>query len=123
MWSSRPSRVRKASRCATNSCTFIADGARPDGNTPQPDELSERQELVWSTEAIGGYAPRDNDESRDSVTAEVDSVRFESGELSRDGSARLVIDAHDKQFVWLSLIVDPERRHAPTPHNGTRAKP
>ena len=38
------------------SVSFIADGARPDGNTPQPDELSESQDGVPSSSS--GLTPR-----------------------------------------------------------------
>jgi hypothetical protein len=43
-------------------------------------------------------------------------------DLSRDGSARLVVHARDQQFVRMALVVDPKGRHAPTSHDSTRAK-
>ena len=33
-----------------------------------------------------------------------------------------MIDAQDQEFVRMTLVVDPERRHAPTSHDSTRAK-
>jgi hypothetical protein len=43
-------------------------------------------------------------------------------QLSRDGPPRLMVHAHDQQFVGMPLVIDSERRDAPTPHDSTRAK-
>jgi hypothetical protein len=40
----------------------------------------------------------------------------------RDRSPLLVIDAQDQESLRMTLIIDPERRHAPTPHDSTRAE-
>src|SRR5206468_3342824 len=37
----------------------------------------------------------------------------------RDRTPLLVIDAQDQEFVRMTLVVDPEWRHAPTPDNRT----
>ena len=42
--------------------------------------------------------------------------------LSGDGAARLMVHAHNQQFVAMTLVVNPEWPHAPTPHDSTRAK-
>jgi hypothetical protein len=42
---------------------------------------------------------------------------------ARDRTPLLVIDAQDQELVWVTLVVDSERRHAPTPHDSTRTEP
>jgi hypothetical protein len=42
--------------------------------------------------------------------------------LSGDGAARLMVHAHNQQFVAMTLVVNPERPHATTAHDSTRAK-
>src|SRR5262245_15205782 len=43
-------------------------------------------------------------------------------QLSSDRPSLLVVDANDQQFVGIALVVDPKRRNAPAPHDGTRPK-
>ena len=43
--------------------------------------------------------------------------------LSRDESARLMVYAHNQQVFSVSLVINPERLHAPTPHDSTGAEP
>jgi hypothetical protein len=34
----------------------------------------------------------------------------------------LMVDAQNQQLVGMALVVNPKRRHAPTPHGSTRTK-
>jgi hypothetical protein len=42
--------------------------------------------------------------------------------LSRDDPPRLMVHAHDQQFVGMALVVDSEWPDAPTAHHGARPK-
>jgi hypothetical protein len=70
--------------------------------------------------SVGSYWPgRHGTRGR---SEQYDRLSVGATNLSRDGSARLVVHAHDQQFVGMPLVVDSARRDAPTSHDSTRAK-
>ena len=48
-----------------------------------------------------------------------DQTLDEQFNLARNGSARLVVHAHDQQLGRMALVVDAERRDGPTSHKST----
>jgi len=88
----------------------------------QPMFLQQRSERAQSRSDLGVENPGQDAINLGVPIAKSRLRRRADQRLTCNWTASLVVDAHDQQFLRVSLVVDPERRHWPASDERARSQ-